>query len=381
MASTATSIISQFPSPIRDLVESVSASNTAELNAFGKSDQERKDVEEWLAKVAATQYDENSLKDLDATLAPKTFLVGSSLTAADVALYGALHPIVSKLVPASYYALPSVTRYIDFVQNQTSIRSSSAALPTIIFDLDNAPKQERKGEPPKVKKEKGKENTTPADKSAATTSAEPKEAASKKKKGAEEKGKKESGASTPNAAAEPSEPMPSMIDLRVGKIVEVAKHPDADGLYVEQIDIGEPTGPRTVVSGLVNYIPIDQMKDRIIIVVCNLKPANMRGIKSFAMVLCASSKEGKDAGIEFVEPPEGSQPGDRVYFEGEQYENEAPVSQLNPKKKIFETIQPNFTTLDNRDAAWVDPKSGSVHKIVTKLGPCRPKTLVGASLS
>ena len=34
-------------------------------------------------------------------------------------------------------------------------------------------------------------------------------------------------------------------DLRVGKIVSVEKHPDADSLYVEQIDVGEDK-PRTV---------------------------------------------------------------------------------------------------------------------------------------
>lgn len=40
-----------------------------------------------------------------------------------------------------------------------------------------------------------------------------------------------------------------------------------------------------------------------------------------------------------------------------------------------------FTTLDNRDAAWVDPATKTPYRIVTKDGPCRPKTLVGASLS
>ena len=34
-------------------------------------------------------------------------------------------------------------------------------------------------------------------------------------------------------------------DLRVGKIISVEKHPDADSLYVEQIDVGEEK-PRTV---------------------------------------------------------------------------------------------------------------------------------------
>lgn len=46
----------------------------------------------------------------------------------------------------------------------------------------------------------------------------------------------------------------------------VEKHPDADGLYVEQIDVGEET-PRTVVSGLVNYIPIEEMRDKYLVAV------------------------------------------------------------------------------------------------------------------
>ena len=40
------------------------------------------------------------------------------------------------------------------------------------------------------------------------------------------------------------------------------KHPDAESLYVEKIDLGEPSGPRTIVSGLVDFVPIEEMKDR-----------------------------------------------------------------------------------------------------------------------
>ena len=42
-------------------------------------------------------------------------------------------------------------------------------------------------------------------------------------------------------------------------ITKVQKHPDADSLYVEEIDVGEPT-PRTVVSGLVKYISLEAMQ-------------------------------------------------------------------------------------------------------------------------
>jgi len=51
----------------------------------------------------------------------------------------------------------------------------------------------------------------------------------------------------------------SRLDIRVGLITDVKKHPDADSLYVEQIDVGEPT-PRTVVSGLVKFIPLEKMQ-------------------------------------------------------------------------------------------------------------------------
>lgn len=36
---------------------------------------------------------------------------------------------------------------------------------------------------------------------------------------------------------------------------------------LQQIDLGEETGPRTVVSGLVNYIPIEEMRDRYLVAI------------------------------------------------------------------------------------------------------------------
>ena len=50
----------------------------------------------------------------------------------------------------------------------------------------------------------------------------------------------------------------SKLDIRVGKIVSCDKHPEADSLYVEQIDLGEGK-LRSVCSGLVKYIPLDQV--------------------------------------------------------------------------------------------------------------------------
>ena len=39
-------------------------------------------------------------------------------------------------------------------------------------------------------------------------------------------------------------------------------------------------------------------------------------------VFQATSKDGKDGGIELVKPPENSKIGDKVYFEGADYESE-----------------------------------------------------------
>lgn len=66
----------------------------------------------------------------------------------------------------------------------------------------------------------------------------------------------------------------------------------------------------------------DEIRGATVVVICNLKPVTMRGVKSFAMLLCASSKDGKEeGGVQFVLPPEGSQPGEKIYFEGEKYES------------------------------------------------------------
>ena len=108
----------------------------------------------------------------------------------------------------------------------------------------------------------------------------------------------EAEAATAEAAAEP---LPTGdIDLRVGKITSCEVHPDADNLYVETIEVGEEE-PRTIISGLVNFVPKEEMQDRNVVVICNLKARNMRGIKSHGMVLCASN-EAHDV-VEPLQPP------------------------------------------------------------------------------
>jgi len=138
----------------------------------------------------------------------------------------------------------------------------------------------------------------------------------------------------PAAASEPEKIDISRLDLRIGLIRAAQKHPDADNLYIEEVDLGEPK-TRTVVSGLAKYVPLDQMANRVAIFMCNLKPAKLKGVLSEAMVMCAS----KDGVTEIVDPPAGCQPGDRVQVSG--YPGE-PDAQLNPKKGVWEAVMPDL---------------------------------------
>ncbi len=100
----------------------------------------------------------------------------------------------------------------------------------------------------------------------------------------------------------------------MGKVLDIKKHPDADTLYIETVDLGESTGPRTVVSGLVKYYQESEIAGKLVVCLKNMKPANMRGVKSMSMLLCASNAD--HTAVELLVPPPGSAVGDVVSFEG-----------------------------------------------------------------
>ncbi|XP_059166403.1 tyrosine--tRNA ligase, cytoplasmic-like [Physella acuta] len=167
-----------------------------------------------------------------------------------------------------------------------------------------------------------------------------------------------------NTAAGGDDLVPSRLDLRIGKITSVSQHPDADSLYVETVDLGEEQ-PRTVISGLAGIVPMESLQDRLGVFLCNLKPVKMRGIESTAMLMCASIEDPRQ--VEPLIPPEGSAPGDRVFIEG--YNSIKPDDQLNPKKKVWEKLQPDLRVNDKYEAEW----QGSA--MLTKLGPVITKTV------
>mmetsp|Transcript_10181 Transcript_10181/g.23836 ORF Transcript_10181/g.23836 Transcript_10181/m.23836 type:complete len:872 (+) Transcript_10181:59-2674(+) len=161
---------------------------------------------------------------------------------------------------------------------------------------------------------------------------------------------KQAEAQAPKAAkAEPAAPADRneledvvRLDIRVGKIISAEKHPDADALYIEKIDVGDEEGPRTIVSGLANYIPLEEMQGRMCTVLCNLKPAKMRGVESAGMVLCGSDNEnGK---VQLLEPPAGAKIGERVTVEGYDEPTPDPVLKSKTQQKVWPRVAEDLKT-------------------------------------
>ncbi len=84
------------------------------------------------------------------------------------------------------------------------------------------------------------------------------------------------------------------LDIRVGKVLACERVKKSNKLLCSQIEIGHPDGPVQIVSGISKYYEPESMVGRTVLVVTNLKPREMFGLKSCGMVLAASD----DAGLE-----------------------------------------------------------------------------------
>lgn len=98
------------------------------------------------------------------------------------------------------------------------------------------------------------------------------------------------------------------VDLRVAEIIDVQDHPQADRLYVLQVDLGEEK--RTLVAGLKQHYEKDDLIGKKVIVFANLKPAELRGVMSQGMVLAAVEGDGKK--VVLLTPDEDIAVGARI---------------------------------------------------------------------
>jgi methionyl-tRNA synthetase len=77
------------------------------------------------------------------------------------------------------------------------------------------------------------------------------------------------------------------MQLRVGRVLDVRDHPNANKLYILDVDLGPDIGKRQLVAGLKPYMPPEALKGTLVVVVTNLEPALLRGERSEGMLLAA----------------------------------------------------------------------------------------------
>lgn len=343
---------------------------------------EEAEIQQWLTtadRLKSTDDKPSILNTLNSHLSSRTTLLGSKPSKADVAIFETLKPIVSSWTSeerSGEQGRPHIVRHLDFVQN--SPQFGLQVNDKVKVDQDDVlyvkKPVDAKAEKERLKKEKAAAAAKGGEEKEASLVDRTKEKVKEKVEGAKaavaggdgkKKEKKEKAPKQQKAQPAAAPLSPSLIDLRVGHILKAVNHPDADSLYVSTIAMGDPASEdtvehegqvcRTVCSGLNGLVPLEEMQGRKVVVVCNLKPVKMRGIKSSAMVLAASRKikEGEvddhKGPVELVSPPEGSKAGERVFFQGW---DGKPEGQLNPKKKIWETIQPGFTTTETLEVAF-----------------------------
>ncbi|XP_077444346.1 aminoacyl tRNA synthase complex-interacting multifunctional protein 1-like isoform X1 [Stigmatopora argus] len=180
------------------------------------------------------------------------------------------------------------------------------------------------------------------------------------------------------------------LDLRVGRILAVRRHPLAADLAVQDVQLGEGA-PRAVVgkwradhvrpparrlllsSSLAGSFPRHRRRRQpvgsLAVFLCNVKAGKVKGVASQARLLRCFRADGPS---EPLAPPPGSAPGDRVTFPDFPGE---PERELRAKRRVWERAQPEMRV----DAMGVANYRGCQLQVKGK-GPCKAPSLTDAAI-
>ncbi|XP_041008943.1 probable methionine--tRNA ligase isoform X3 [Juglans microcarpa x Juglans regia] len=309
----------------------------------GASLDDNHEVMKWIELAESLPLDFKScsgvLNKLDDELALKSVLLGNGLkpSEVDVIVFSVLHPLLSKedfgeLFEKILLEKAKFKPQLEGAKNPVKVDVDSDAKKT----LQSAKNADKLDADLNLKK---------SDTGIKATGV--KEAAQEKKKSSETE-----------AVEKDKEISVSLLNIQVGVIRKAWKHPSADSLLVEEIDIGDAK-LRQVVSGLAKYYSPDELTNRRVVLITNVKPGKLRDVMSEGLVLCASNEDHTI--VEPLFPPEEAKLGERVSFAGI---DGKPEDVLNPKKKHLEKITPHLFTDDKGVATFKGIP------FMTSCGPC-----------
>ncbi len=148
----------------------------------------------------------------------------------------------------------------------------------------------------------------------------------------------------------------SQLEIRIGLITEVRNHPNADSLYVLQVDLGGET--RTLCAGLRKDLSLEELQGKKVAVLKNLKAAKLRGIVSQGMVLATDRRDGKVAPVD----PGEANPGDLV--------TAANIETVPKAKLSMDEFQKAPLIMQGGVVVYRDA-TGTIHPLATKAGDLR----------
>ncbi|CAK9135900.1 unnamed protein product [Ilex paraguariensis] len=279
-----------------------------------------------------------SVNELNEGLGQNSVLFGGGLkpSEADIVVFSAVHSFVFGLSDSERLKLTHLLRWMDYIQNKEDLGGL----------FENIKLEKAVFEPPQSKVDSNAKKTVQGAKDVKKVTGDNEVVVEKKKVSGKEADEKDKEISV------------SSLKLQVGLVRKAWKHPSADSLLVEEIDIGD-IKCRQVVSGLAKYLSPEEMMNRRVVLITNVKPGKLRDVMSEGLVLCASNEDHTI--VVPLTPPEGATIGEHVSFSGHEGK---PEDVLNPKKKQFDKIAPHLFTNDEGVATFKGIP------FMTSAGPC-----------
>ncbi|KAI9110805.1 hypothetical protein K1719_018243 [Acacia pycnantha] len=340
--------------------------NVIPAQASGHGCNDSNEVMKWVAFAEAfPETPEASfevLKGLNDELSGKSVLLGNGLklSEADIIVFSAVHSSLNTLSETNREQRPHVLRWMDYIQHKEDFGDlfekilvrvpefePPIAKPTAAAEADSKESKAKKTElsTKKVNKPETEASTDKSSKVEEKVTGD-KDATKKKPTGDKDAARGNTKPAQTEASEKDKEPSISLLNIQVGLIRKAWKHPSADSLLVEEIDVGDAK-LRQVVSGLAKFCSPEDLTNRRVVLITNVKPGKLREVVSEGLVLCASNED--HTVVEPLLPPEGAKIGERVSFAGIEGK---PEDVLNPKKKQLEKITPNLFTGENGVATF-----------------------------